>query len=80
MNTEPIFRYKIGDFVYIYGSLCMITRRLDKKEVLSFVGATPYDITAFPEWVSFGTYEFFRFKDGKRGIVRGDYIERTKRV
>lgn len=56
----------------------MITKKLNKKEILSFVGLGPYDLALLPKWIEFGTYEFFRFKDGKRGIVRGDYIEKTK--
>tara|TARA_R100001510_G_C7511242_1_gene110797 strand:+ start:205 stop:462 length:258 start_codon:yes stop_codon:yes gene_type:complete len=71
----PIFHHAPGDLVNIYGSLCVITRRLTRKEILSFVGLGPYDIIVLPKWIHFGTYEFYRFKDGKTAICRGDYIQ-----
>ena len=74
-EITPIFHYQPGDLVYIYGSLCVITRKLAKKEIMSFVGLGPYDIIVLPKWIHFGTYEFYRFKDGKTAICRGDYIE-----
>ena len=53
---------------------------LTKKEIMSFVGLGPYDIIVLPKWIHFGTYEFYRFKDGKTAVCRGDYIEQIKEL
>lgn len=79
-EVPPIFSHQPGDLVYIYGSLCVITKRLTKKEIMSFVGLGPYDIIVLPKWIHFGTYEFYRFKDGKTAVCRGDYIEPIKEL
>lgn len=79
-EVPPIFSHQPGDLVYIYGFLCVITKRLTKKEIMSFVGLGPYDIIVLPKWIHFGTYEFYRFKDGKTAVCRGDYIEPIKEL
>ena len=73
-------KYTVDELKIMLASINGKVKNGTKKEIMSFVGLGPYDIIVLPKWIHFGTYEFYRFKDGKAAVCRGDYIEPIKEL